>query len=56
MEWQIIVAIVVAVPIILFPVVFIWFLNISGIYAAMKEARARRVARKVGAKETVKVK
>jgi len=48
MEWQIIVALVIAIPIILVPVVFVWFLNIGGIYASVKEARARRVAHKKG--------
>ena len=32
MEWQFIVALVVAIPIILFPVAFIWYLNIKGMY------------------------
>jgi len=54
MEWQIIVALVVAIPVILFPVAFVWFLNIGGIYRAIKEARARRVTRTRGVKETVK--
>ncbi len=54
MEWQIIVAIAVAIPVILLPVVFVWFLNIGGIYAAIKEARARQVARKKAIRETVK--
>lgn len=45
MEWGFIVALVVAVPIILFPVAFVWYLNIGGIYAAVKEARKRRAAR-----------
>jgi hypothetical protein len=44
MEWQVVVALVVAIPVILFPVAFVWYLNIGGIYAAIKEARARRVA------------
>ncbi|MFH1169884.1 MAG: hypothetical protein V1691_04225 [Chloroflexota bacterium] len=44
MEWQLIVALVVAVPIILFPVALVWYLNIGGIYAAIKEARAKRAA------------
>lgn len=48
MEWQIIVALVVAIPIILFPVAFVWYLNIGGLYAAIKEARARKVAREKG--------
>ncbi len=46
MEWQIIIALVIAIPIILIPVVFVWFLNIGGSYAAIKEARARRIASK----------
>ena len=56
MEWQIIVALVVAIPIILFPVAFVWYLNIGGIYAAIKEARARRAATKKEASGPVKVK
>ena len=55
MEWQIVVALVIAIPIILFPLVFVWYLNIGGIYAAIKEARARRVTRKKEARELVKV-
>jgi len=46
MEWQIVVALVIAIPVILFPVAFIWYLNVGGIYAAIKEARAKRVAHK----------
>ena len=56
MEWQIIVALVVAIPIILFPVAFVWYLNIGGLYRAIKEARARRVARSRDVKEAVKAK
>ncbi|MFC1963872.1 hypothetical protein ACFLV1_00655 [Chloroflexota bacterium] len=55
MEWQIVVALLVAIPIILFPVVFVWYLNIGGIYAAIKEARARRVTHKKEAGDPVKV-
>ena len=44
MEWEFIVALVIAVPIILFPAAFIWYLNIGGIYTAIKEARAKRAA------------
>lgn len=42
MSWQIIVAMVVMIPVILLPVAFIWYLNMGGIYAAIKEARATR--------------
>ena len=56
MEWQIIVALVVAIPVILLPVAFVWYLNIGGIYAAIKEAREKRAVRENGARETVRVK
>ena len=55
MEWQIIVALVIAIPIILFPVALIWYINIGGIYLAIKEARARRAAHKKEVNKPVKV-
>ena len=56
MNWQVIVALVIAIPIILFPVIFVWYLNMGGIFAAIKEARARRVARRKEKKVPVEVK
>ena len=50
MEWQIVVALVIAVPVVLFPAAFVWYLNLGGIYATIKEARAKRVADKKGAR------
>jgi hypothetical protein len=44
MEWQVVVALIVAIPIILFPVAFVWYLNVGGIFAAVKESMARRAA------------
>lgn len=38
MEWQFVVAIALAVPVILVPVALAWYLNVGGIYAAIKEA------------------
>jgi hypothetical protein len=55
MEWQIIVALVIAIPVILFPVALIWYINIGGIYTAIKEARARRATRKKEARTRVDV-
>ena len=55
MEWQIIVALVVAVPIILFPVLFVWYLNIGGLFAAVREAETRRAAQKKRVKVAAKV-
>jgi hypothetical protein len=56
MQWEFVVALVLAIPIILFPVAYIWYLNAGGIYAAIKEARARRVAREKGVQVVTKVK
>jgi hypothetical protein len=46
MEWQFILALVLAIPIILIPAAFIWYLNIGGLYAAVRETRAKRRAGK----------
>jgi len=54
MEWQIIVALVVAIPVILLPVAFVWYLNVGGIITAVKEARERRAIREKGVRETVR--
>jgi hypothetical protein len=44
MEWQLVFALVLVAPLILLPVAFIWYLNVSGLYKVMREARKRRVA------------
>lgn len=41
METQLIIALVIAIPVILFPAAFVWFINISGILTVWKESRAR---------------
>lgn len=53
MDWQIIVALIIAVPVILLPVLVIWYLNMGGVFAALKEARVRRA---VESKEKATVK
>jgi hypothetical protein len=55
MQWELVIALVIAIPIILFPAAFVWYLNIGGIYAAVKEARARRVVQEKGATAAAKV-
>jgi hypothetical protein len=42
MEWQFIVALVVAIPIILFPAAFVWYVNIGGIFARVRQAAEER--------------
>ena len=44
MSWQVIVALVVAIPVILFPVAFVWYLNIGGLVSVAKKSRAKRAA------------
>jgi len=56
MQWEFVVALVIAIPIILFPAAFVWYLNIGGIYAAVREARVKRAARKKDIKVAAKVK
>jgi len=50
MEAQVIVALAIAVPIILFPAAFVWYLSLGGVFAAAREARARKAAARVTAK------
>ncbi len=54
MGWQFIVAMVVIIPVLLLPVAFVWYLNLGGIYAAVREARAKRAVEKRAATEKVK--
>jgi len=44
MQWEFIVALAIAIPIILLPAAFIWYLVIVGFYARTKEAQERRAA------------
>ena len=41
MQWELIVALIIAIPIILFPAAYVWYLNIGSIIAAIKEAREK---------------
>jgi hypothetical protein len=51
MNIELIVALVAAIPIILFPAAFVWYLNVGGVVHAVREARTAR-AKKVAAKTT----
>ncbi|MBM3165907.1 MAG: solute carrier organic anion transporter [Chloroflexi bacterium] len=46
MQWEFIVALVIAIPLILFPAAFVWYLNVGGLFTAMKEAREKRARAK----------
>jgi hypothetical protein len=45
MQWELIVTLVIAIPIILFPAAYVWYLNIGGLAKLFKEAREKRAAR-----------
>lgn len=49
MTWQVIIALVVAVPVVLLPVAFVWYLNTGGIIAVLRERAKQPVAKKVEA-------
>lgn len=46
MEWPIILALVLAIPIILFPLAFVSYLNVGAVRAAISESRQKKAARK----------
>ncbi len=50
MNAQLIIALAVIIPVILFPAALVWYLNIGGIYAAIKEAREIRAKAAVTAR------
>jgi hypothetical protein len=53
MQIELIVALVVAIPVILFPAAFVWYLNIGGIVQTIREARAARAKKATAVKTTV---
>jgi hypothetical protein len=46
MHLEILIALIIAVPVILFPAAYLWYMDIGGMYTSYKEARAKRLARK----------
>ena len=55
MEWQIILALVLAIPVILIPAALAWYLNVSGIFTVIRETRKRRIAREKRLRAVVEV-
>ena len=56
MQWEFVVALVIAIPVILFPAAFVWYLNIGGIFQSAREAQKTRATHEKGAKATVEAK
>ena len=54
MQWGFVLALVIAIPLILLPAVFVWYINAGGIYTVFKDIRERRYTRKKGVKEMAK--
>ncbi len=52
MQWELIVALVVTIPVILFPAAFVWYLNIGGIVHAVREAKTAREKKAATARTT----
>jgi hypothetical protein len=50
MQWELIVALLVAIPVILFPAAFVWYLNVGGIIQALREAMNTREKKAAAAK------
>jgi len=42
MEWQIMIAILIAIPVMIFPIALVWYINPGGIFNTLKEAKVRR--------------
>jgi hypothetical protein len=42
MEGQVIAALATAIPLVLFPAAFVWYLSLGGIFQAVRAARAHR--------------
>ena len=42
MHWEVIVALIVMIPVILIPAAFVWYLNIGGIFHAVRQAQRER--------------
>ena len=51
MEWQVILVLVLAVPVVLIPVALILYMNLGGIYLAIKDAREKRATRAKGTRD-----
>ena len=56
MQWEFMVALVIAIPIILFPAAFVWYLNLGWIFFRVKETvREKKATREKEDREVVMV-
>ena len=52
MQTGLVIALAVAIPVILFPAAFVWYLNIGGIVHAVREARTAKEKKAAAVKAT----
>jgi hypothetical protein len=45
MQWELVVILVIAIPVVLFPAAYIWYINIGGLIKMYKDAREKRAVR-----------
>ena len=50
MNAVLVIALVLAIPVMLFPAAYVWYINIGGIYQAVKEARQAKAAKEQAVK------
>ena len=55
MQWQIVLALAIAIPIIIFPAVFIWYMNIKGLRESIRKAREQQQIRETELRKEEKV-
>lgn len=53
MQWEFVIALAVAIPVILFPAALVWYINVGGLYAAIKRSREKRAAARPLSEEAV---
>lgn len=51
MTWELVVILVVAIPVILFPAAYVWYINIGGLVQLLKETREKLAARRKSKQE-----
>ena len=51
MQWELVVILVIAIPVILFHAAYVWYINIGGLALLFKEAREKRAIRKKSKQE-----
>lgn len=55
MDWYIILAIVLGIPIVLLPIAFVWYLNVSGLYQVIRDVRQRQRRRAEALREAEEI-